>query len=112
MTSEKALYVLIAPTGQLCGNGQLRETISERRNRLGPDVAFWYLCPALVKQFQVSNLELEAVVAEEKTAIEWLQLRFGGDLSIMNLDIDMLKSDAMALPPPAQGRDISSSDLH
>ena len=74
MSEKKPFYVLIAPIGQLCGNGQLRETISERRNRKGNDVPFWYLSPNLMKRFNVSHEEVEAVVAEEQTAINWLQL--------------------------------------
>ena len=40
MSEPQALYALLAPSGQLTGNGQLRETVSERRNRKGNDVAF------------------------------------------------------------------------
>ena len=83
MDSKKPFYVLIAELGQLCGNGQLRETISERRNKRGGDVAFWYLPPSLVNKFGISDSNFEAVVADEKTAINWLQLRFGGKLQIM-----------------------------
>ena len=50
MSETQALYVLLAPTGQLTGNGQLRETIRERRKRNGDDVAFWYLSPELVQK--------------------------------------------------------------
>ena len=110
MSEQKVLYVLLAPAGQLCGNGQLRETISERRNRKGDDVAFWYLSPDLTKRFQVSQNELEAVVAEEQTAINWLQLRFGGEITIMEFDLNDLKGEAMELPPGPIFRDISSSD--
>ena len=39
MAEQNALYVLLAPVGQLTGNGQLRETVKERRNRKGKDVS-------------------------------------------------------------------------
>jgi len=110
MANQKKFYVLTAPVGQLCGNGQLRETISERRNRKGDNVPFWYLSPELVKRFDISDSILEAVVAEEKTAINWLQLRFGGDLSVLEFDHDLLIQDAMELPPSAKPKDISISD--
>ncbi len=109
MSEKKPFYVLIAPIGQLCGNGQLRETISERRNRKGVDVPFWYLSPDLIKRFNISKTDVEAVVAQEQTAINWLQLRFGGDISIIEFDLDQLKSEAMDLPPAAPVKDISSS---
>ena len=57
MSELKAVYALVAPLGQLSGNGQLRETVKERRNRLGDDVAFWYLSPPLVEKFNLSSRE-------------------------------------------------------
>ena len=110
MNEKTPLYVLSAPAGQLCGNGQLRETICERRNRKGNAVAFWYLSPDLIKLFNISQSDIEAVVAEDQTAINWLQLRFGGNISQMELNLDDLKNKAMDLPPAAIGRDISCSD--
>ena len=110
MANQKRFYVLTAPVGQLCGNGQLRETISERRNRKGDDVPFWYLSPQLVKQFQISDSMLEAVVAEEKTAINWLQLRFGGELSTLEFDQELLVREAMTLPPGGREKDIGVSE--
>ena len=87
MNEQTPLYVLIAPVGQLCGNGQLRETISERRKKNGDDVAFWYLSPELVTEFKIpASSIVEAVVAEEQTAITWLQMRFGGEVLSINLD--------------------------
>ena len=38
MSEPKALYVLLAPLGQLSANGQLRETVQERRKKQGEDV--------------------------------------------------------------------------
>ena len=63
MSEPKALYVLLAPLGQLSGNGQLRETVRERRNRKGDDVPFWYLSPELVRKFDLPGTGLEAIVA-------------------------------------------------
>ncbi len=107
MTEPTALFALLAPLGQLSGNGQLRETISERRNRKGDDVAFWYLSPDLVKLFNLSQSEMEAVVAEEITAINWLKLRFGGETLNVELDLEQLRQQALSLPPGPIIRDIS-----
>ncbi len=109
MTGLTPFFILIAPIGQLCGNGQLRETISERRKRKGEDVAFWYLPPNLVQLFQISGPQNEAVVAEEKTAINWLQLRFGGTIIMKELSLDDLRDKAMELPPAPPSKDISIS---
>ena len=107
MSEQLTFYVLLAPAGQLTGNGQLRETISERRNRKGADVAFWYLSPDLVKLFEISDTSFEAVVADEITAINWVKLRFGGKVQKMELDILKLRQNAMELPPPPFVKDIS-----
>ncbi len=107
MSEPTALYVVLAPTGQLSGNGQLRETIKERRSRQGEDVAFWYLSPDLVKKFNLHKGDFEAVVAEEETAINWLKLRFGGVSSVAKLDLGQLKEYAKGLPPAPTVKDIS-----
>ncbi len=107
MSEPKALYVLLAPVGQLTGNGQLRETLSERRNRKGEDVPFWYLSSELVEKFALPGKEVEAVVAEDLTAINWLKLRFGGERITFPFDIDQLRQYATELPPPPNFRDIS-----
>ncbi len=107
MTELKALYVLLAPAGQLTGNGQLRETIKERRSRKGQDVPFWYLSPELVVKFDLSSSGFEAVVAEEPTAIQWLKMRFGGESRTAKLDVDQLRLQANELPPIPTIRDIS-----
>ena len=108
MSEPKALHVLIAPLGQLSGNGQLRETVKERRSRKGSDVPFWYLSPDLVKRFNLPGKGVEAVVAQELTAINWLKLRFGGKSSTIETDIEQLKEHAKELPPAPIGRDISA----
>ena len=108
MSEPKALYVLLAPFGQLSGNGQLRETVKERRNRQGDDVPFWYLSPALVQKFDLATSDVEGVVAEELTAINWLKLRFGGRSCTVHIDLDQLREEATALPPGPSFRDISS----
>ncbi len=106
MAEPKALYVLLAPLGQLSGNGQLRETVKERRNRKGTHVPFWYLSPDLVKMFDLPGTNVEGVVAAEETAINWLKLRFGGESLKAEFDIDQLLESAMDLPPEAKHRDI------
>ena len=107
MSEPKALYVLLAPAGQLTGNGQLRETINERRSRKGENVPFWYLSPELVKKFNLPGNGVEAVVAEDLTAINWLQMRFGGESCTAQLNVEELQKHANALPPSPTVRDIS-----
>ena len=108
MTESIDLYALIAPVGQLTGNGQLRETISERRNRKGEDVPFWYISSDLATKLGISDKSsVEAVIADELTAINWLQLRFGGEIKPVNLDVEKLRQYAMELPPIPFIKDIS-----
>ena len=107
MSESKTVYVLLAPVGQLCGNGQLRETFAERRSRKGDDVPFWYLPPLLVEEFQLADSGFEGVVAEELTAINWLKLRFGGESSSAQIDLEKLRELAIDLPPPPSFRDLS-----
>ncbi len=109
MSEPKSVYVLLAPVGQLSGHGQLRETVKERRNRLGDEVSFWYLSPSLVEKFDLSGSAMEGVVAEELTAINWLKMRFGGESFNVQIDLDALRESATALPPPPTVRDISVS---
>ncbi len=109
MSESTALYVLLAPVGQLAGNGQLRETVRERRNRKGDDVKFWYLSPELVRKFQLSKSDCEAVVSDEATAINWVKLRFGGEIVNAEIDISELRVQASELPPAPSVRDISSN---
>ena len=107
MSEPKALYVLLAPAGQLCGNGQLRESINERRARRGSDYPMWYLTPELVQKFQLhDNRDLEAVVAEDSSAIAWLKLRFGGERKTAELETDQLWEFAGLPPEPDLRRDI------
>ncbi len=110
MSEPQALYVLLAPAGQLAGNGQLRETLNERRSRKGDNVQFWYLSPDLVREFNLSDIGHEAVVADEITAINWLKLRFGGKSSTVHLNVDRLRELASGPPPGPIFRDISVSE--
>ena len=110
MTQNTTLFVLVAPPGQLCGNGQLRETISERRKKQGNEVAFWYLSPQLVSKLKITDSIAEAVVADDLTSINWLKLRFGGNLQTVDLSRELLKTEAMDLPPQGSNKDISTSD--
>ncbi len=109
MSETKSVYALVAPLGQLSGNGQLRETVQERRNRLGDQVSFWYLTPDLVQKYNLSGPGMEGVIAEDLTAINWLKMRFGGESSSIEIDIEELRESATGLPPAPIIRDISSS---
>ena len=107
MAEKEDLHVLLAPAGQLCGNGQLRESIYERRARRGADYPMWYLSPELVQKFRLDdNPNFEAVVAKDSSAIAWLKLRFGGERKTAQLEIDSLWELAGELPEPDLRRDI------
>ncbi len=108
MSETKALNVLIAPEGQLQGNGQLRESFHERRDRRGADYPMWFLNSSLVSKFNITEKEgYEAVVAEDATTISWLKLRFGGEKLSKELNIDELWEHASLPPDPPERRDIS-----
>tara|TARA_Y100001968_G_C19252535_1_gene665175 strand:- start:125 stop:457 length:333 start_codon:yes stop_codon:yes gene_type:complete len=107
MSEQEELHVLLAPAGQLCGNGQLRESIFERRARKGSDYPMWYLSPELVQKFHLhDNPGFEAVVAQDSSAIAWLKLRFGGERKTAALKASELWEHASKLPDPDQRRDI------
>jgi len=108
MSETKALNVLIAPEGQLQGNGQLRESFHERRDRKGKDYPMWFLNSSLVSKFNITEKEgYEAVVAEDATTIAWLRLRFGGEKLSKELNIDELWEHASLPPDPPERRDIT-----
>ena len=108
MSETKTLNVLLAPDGQLQGNGQLRESFHERRDRKGADYPMWYLNSSLVSKFNITEKDgYEAVVAEDATTIAWLRLRFGGEKLSKELNIDELWEHASLPPDPPERRDIS-----
>ena len=108
MSETKTLNVLLAPEGQLQGNGQLRESFHERRDRKGKDYPMWFLNSSLVSKFNITEKEgYEAVVAEDATTIAWLRLRFGGEKLSKELNIDELWEHASLPPDPPERRDIS-----
>ena len=111
MSETKALNVLIAPEGQLQGNGQLRESFHERRDRKGPDYPMWFLNSSLVSKFNISEKDgYEAVVAEDSTTIAWLKLRFGGEKLTKSLDIEELWEHASEPPEKPEIKDISTQN--
>ena len=62
----------------------------------------------LHEKFGIEETSLkEAVVADEITAINWLKLRFGGEIKECTLDVAELRQNAMELPPPPVVKDIS-----
>ena len=111
MSETKALNVLLAPEGQLQGNGQLRESFHERRDRKGSDYPMWFLNSSLVNKFNISDKEgYEAVVAEESSTIAWLKLRFGGEKFTKTLNIEELWEHASLPPEPPEIKDISTQE--
>ncbi len=112
-----SLSFLVAPLGQLSGDGQLRELIEERRQRKGADVELWYLGEDLVEELHLAGAfrhtpakdqertrpegPIEAIVAGDAAVITWLQLRFGGCAGSLALPAGWLQERAGALPPRA-----------
>ena len=108
MSETKELIILLAPEGQLQGNGQLRESFHERRDRRGEDYPMWFLNSSLVSKFNITEKEgYEAVIAEDATTIAWLKLRFGGEKLSKTLNIDELWQHASLPPEPPEIKDIA-----
>ncbi|WP_286195468.1 hypothetical protein [Synechococcus sp. CCAP 1479/9] len=121
----RSLSFLVAPLGQLSGDGQLRELIEERRQRKGADVELWYLGQDLVEELHLAQAfrhppakhqdpgsaqgPIEAVVAGDAAVITWLQLRFGGCAGSLALPTGWLQERAGALPPRAPSAATSSA---
>ncbi len=121
----RSLSFLVAPRGQLSGDGQLRELIEERRQRKGADLELWYLGPELVEELHLAQAfhhspakdqgktrpqdPIEAIVAGDTAVITWLQLRFGGCTGTLALTTGWLQKRAGALPPRAPAADTATS---
>ncbi|WP_411868011.1 hypothetical protein [Vulcanococcus limneticus] len=95
------LGLLLAPQGQLSGDGQLRELIQEHREHKGAEAAIWFLPPAVVRQLGLGPAGEEAVAAADPATLTWLQLRFGGAIRPCDLQPETLTQQAAALPPAA-----------
>ena len=91
--------VLLASSGQLSGDGQLRESFKERRDRKGKDFPLWYLSCNACKRLIFDGSGCEAVVAKDPKIITWLQLRFGGVAKTAELSTEQLNHHAIVLPP-------------
>jgi hypothetical protein len=105
--SQLDVQLLLAPSRQLSGDGQLRELMQERRRHLGDGSGgLWYLSPERLAELRFCGLELsagsnEALAIREPRAAEWLQLRFGGQLQPISLSSAWLMDEALELPAPA-----------
>ena len=97
--SRLHLHLLLAPCGQLSGDGQLGELIRERRSRLGGDGGILYLSPELLAAEQLASADQEAVAAQDSAVITWLQLRFGGRRQSWELPVAALPTGSLNLPP-------------
>ncbi len=73
------LHLLLAPLGQLSGDGQLLELFKERGDHPGLS-QLWYLTPSAIANAGLESGEplQEGVACDDAGVITWLQLRFGG----------------------------------
>jgi len=95
------LQLLIAASGGLSGDGQLRELMQERRRHLhSPSGGLWYLPPGQMRKLGQPD-GVEGLVIQEAGAAIWLQLRFGGELRSIALGGAALDRQALGLPAPA-----------
>lgn len=95
------LQLLLAPAGELSGDGQLRELMREqRRHSVDGSGGIWYL-PAHHCRHLLRRQGVEGVVLLERGTAVWLQLRFGGTLQPVHLPAAWLSERALALAPAA-----------
>ena len=105
--SQLDVQLLLAPSRQLSGDGQLRELMQERRRHLGDGSGgLWYLSLEHLAELRHCGLQLssggtEALAIREPRAAEWLQLRFGGQLQPISLSSAWLMGEVLELPAPA-----------
>jgi hypothetical protein len=105
--SQLDVQLLLAPSRQLSGDGQLRELMQERRRHLGDGSGgLWYLSPQRLIELSHIGLQLgsgdtEALAIREPPVAEWLRLRFGGRLQSISLSSAWLMGEALELPAPA-----------
>ena len=92
--------LLLAPLGQLSGDGQLRELMKERRGHGGGDAELWYLPPFLLVSLGLGSRDQEGLAALDPGVITWLQLRFGGVVKSASIDPASLAAKAQTLPAP------------
>jgi hypothetical protein len=98
---QLSVHLLFAPTGQLSGDGQLRELMNEQRSHVqSDDGGIWYLSPEQTSN-QLGSHNKEALAIKEPSKALWLQLRFGGQLDTVLLNSHWLHSHALSLPPQA-----------
>ncbi len=102
-TRQLSLQLLLAPCGQLSGDGQLRELMQERRRHVGnASGGLWYLPQALTAELPLpGDMACEALAIADPSAAVWLQLRFGGSLRSASLSSAWLHEKALELPAPA-----------
>ncbi len=96
--------LLLAPLGQLSGDGQLRELLQERRRHGGSGGGggqLWYLPPFLLVSLGLGSRDQEGLAALDSGVVSWLQLRFGGVIrATSGVDQATLAAKAQALPAP------------
>lgn len=123
-STSQRFQLLLAPAGQLSGDGQLRELMLERRSRASHPAdgaradatsSIWFLPPVLLQELKLNNGGggaqgiQEGLITEDPAVHVWLQLRFGGrsastaELAQLaaKLERSWLAQQASGLPPAA-----------
>ena len=88
------LQLLLAPPGQLSGDGQLRELMLERRRHLNSASGDLWVLPR-------GREGQEAIAIADPAVAIWLQLRFGGVLQPARIHRAWLDRMALELPAAA-----------
>jgi hypothetical protein len=114
MLRRPTALLLVAPLGQLSGDGQLRELMKERRGHGGGDAELWYLPPFLLVSLGLGSRDQEGIAALDPGVITWLQLRFGGVVKSASIDQASLAAKAQTLPapPPCAALSTGGSGTH
>ena len=107
---RQLVHLVVAPIGQLSADGQLRELMQERRERLRETAWIWYFNAA-----DLSNhvpCTHEAVATLDPAVAIWLQLRFGGICREALLPMEWLTAHGQMLPPQAPNAPLDPGSRH
>lgn len=105
MGKSLSLYRLMVIAPNLSGDGQLNELMLEQR-KAAKAIQIWFLPLSLARQAW-PEAHGEAVLCKHRRQADWLQLRFGGIISQIDVSPSWLETHATALPPKGVAGNIS-----